>query len=58
MPDALTLFPTVRLSEQVIHKLLWKSLWKTPLFDSQIFEFYGLLALCTDFVQILLTAEV
>ena len=43
---------------KVIHKYLWKSLWKTPLFDSQIFEFYGLLALCTYFVQILFTAKV
>ena len=54
---SLPFFPMVRQIGRVIHSSMWKSLWKTPFFNSQIFEFYGLLALCTYFVQILFTGK-
>jgi hypothetical protein len=37
------------------HRRLWKSLWKSPVLISQTTEIYGLLALCTKFVQCFVT---
>jgi hypothetical protein len=39
------------ICSKVFNSALWKSLWKRGRFMVQTFEIYGLVALCTHFVQ-------